>query len=416
MKLVTDALAALARQVVDGVRVIGAHWPELVGLFLAGWAARMGLLWLAVLVSDVSPTLGVLILPLAPMATLLSLVLMLRAMAPSLPAFSSMVETLPARRRWVDNLTVAGQVLIPFLAVYASAGLLKQDVRVFLFDSTADEWLNTNVQSVDFGRADYAPGATIIAFVVIALVLRKAISMRGLAERHLAWAAAAIYLEVLWLITLANALTAEFDKVTEWVTSRRLVAGVLHWWEGIVEVIRAWGAWATTAVDAVSALLGSLGNIVVVPVAWLAIGAAVYGHKLAAQELRVETHEDVTRRIKRIPNPLRRAALHVAEPVTTPVKDALTAIGKVAGAGILPMVMFCLVFLVANQLQVLVASLARVVVGPGSDLRQYALEPYVLLAERLVYFVVALSLIAAAVNVVVLAQRREAHEGTSSTK
>ena len=72
---------------------------------------------------------------------------MLRAMAPTLPAFRDLVEPLSPRQRWMDDLTVAAQVLIPFLAVYASAGLLRQDVRVFLYDSTLDEWTNTNIQN-----------------------------------------------------------------------------------------------------------------------------------------------------------------------------------------------------------------------------------------------------------------------------
>ena len=38
MNLLTDALRTTARVFIDGGRVLVAHWPELVGLFLAGWA------------------------------------------------------------------------------------------------------------------------------------------------------------------------------------------------------------------------------------------------------------------------------------------------------------------------------------------------------------------------------------------
>ncbi|HMS37621.1 MAG TPA: hypothetical protein PKA93_10695 [Arachnia sp.] len=403
-RILAEAAHTFARFVVDAGRAIAAHWPQLVALFLAGWAGRMGFLWLATVVSDLSPTIAVLILPLAPMATLLSFVLMLRALAPTLPAFSHIVEPVGARERWTRNLTVAGQVLIPFLAVYASAGLLKQDVTVFLYDTTADESMNTVIQDIDWGRTDYAPGLTVVAFVVVALAARKLISLRGLAERHLAWAGFAAYLEVLWLMTLANALTAQLETITEWVASRRVVAGVVGWGESVIAFVKAWGGWAAAAVDAVSGMLGNLGAVVVVPVAWLAIGAAVYGHQLSSSKIGIDSHEVATTRIQKVPSSVRRVVGHVAEPVVTPVQNTLGAIRKIAVAGILPMVMFCVVFLVAGGVQSAVAALMRVLVGPGPELRQFALEPFVTMVERGVYFVLALALLAAAVNAVVLAQ------------
>ncbi len=406
--LLTDTARGLGRLFRDAARVLAAHWPQLVGLFLLGWSGRMAILWLVVVVSDWSPTLAVLILPLAPMSTLLSFVLMMRAMAPTLPAFQGMVQPASSTSRWIDDLTVAGQVLIPFLAVYASAGLLKQDVQVFLYDSTIDEWMNTSVQNIDWGRAEYAPGWTIVLFVVGALAARKVITVLGLAQRHLAWAGVAVYLEVLWMMTLANAFSAQIQSITDWVTSRRLIAGLVELWETVTTTIEGWQDWVQAPFAAVGALIGNLGSLVIVPVAWLAIGASVYGYKLRQDTFRIETREEVTERIKKIPQPVRRAVNQIVEPVTTPIQDALGAIGKVASAGVLPMVMFCVVFAIANQVQVASAWLVRLLIGPGPALRTHAMEPYIQLAERLVYYVLVLALIAAAVNVVVAAQARTA--------
>lgn len=406
-RLLRESAASFAAFVTGGVRVLVQHWPQLIGLFLAGWAARMALLWGATVVSDVSPTVAVLILPLAPMATLLSLVLMMRAMAPSLPAFSGLVEATPPGQRWREDLRAASQVLLPFLAVYASAGLLREDVRVFLYDTTSDEWLNTAIQEIDWGRANYAPGGTIAIFIVTALVVRKLITVRGLAKRHLAWAAAAVYVEVLWVITLANAFSSEIGRITDWVTSRQVVAGLLARWDAAVAFVRGLGAPVAAVLDAAGALIANLGGVVIVPVAWLAIGAAVYGHSLRSDGLKIESPEDINRRIQAIPTPVRRVVGHAVEPVTSPVKSTLSAIGKIASAGVLPMVMFCLTFVVANQLQLFVAWSARQIIGAGTAARNYALEPYIQLAERGVYFVVVLSLLAAAVNAVVSAQRAE---------
>ena len=110
MNLLTDALRTTARVFIDGARVLIAHWPELIGLFLAGWAGRTGFLWLTTAVSNVSPTAALFVLPFAPLATLLSLVLMLRATAPTLAAFRGVVEALSLRARWRDDLTVASQL------------------------------------------------------------------------------------------------------------------------------------------------------------------------------------------------------------------------------------------------------------------------------------------------------------------
>lgn len=89
--IIADAARSLGRLFGDGVRTLGAHWPQLVVLFLLGWAGRMGFLWLATWVSDWNPTIAVFIVPLAPMSTLLSMVLMLRALTPSLSAFQGML-------------------------------------------------------------------------------------------------------------------------------------------------------------------------------------------------------------------------------------------------------------------------------------------------------------------------------------
>lgn len=410
MNLITDAVGSLGRVFVDAGRVLANHWPQLIGLFLLGWTGRLGFLWLATVVSNVSPLAAIFVVPLAPMSTLLSLVLMLRATAPSLPAFAHLFDGLTRAARLRSDLATAGQVLLPFLAVYASAGLLKEDVRVYLHDTTADENLNTALQNVDWGRALYAEGWVLVALVVAALVARKVIALLSLTQKHLAWAGVAAYIEVLWLMTLANSFASRIDEVTAWVTSRQAVAGVID----AYEAARAWlvslVGWADAALNAVATFLSGLGSVVLVPVAWLAIGAAVYGQKLAGKAIEVETHEEVTKRLSKVPDPVKRVVSQAVEPVTTPVKNTLGAIGKIAAAGVVPMVLFCVIFVVANGLQSLAALGMRWVIGPGEMLRQYALSPYYQMVSRLVYFTIVLSLLAAAVNAIVTAQRRDAAE------
>lgn len=416
VNIITDALRTVVRVFFDGGRVLVMHWPQLLCLFLAGWAGRMSFLWLATNVSNFSPTLAVFIVPFAPLSTLLALVLMLRATAPTLSAFQGMVESVTAPQRWRADLSVAAQVLIPFLAVYASSGLLKEDGKVFVQDGVADEALNASIQSVDFGRAVYADGWALVLLIVLAMVARKIISLLKLTDRHLAWSAVAVYVEVLWMMTLVNALTRQLEQLSEWVLSRRAIAGIVDWWLMVVQGLRSVSAEVTALVDTVSKLLGELGSVVVVPVAWLAIGAAVFGVTLKGTGFKVDTHDEVTERIRSIPRPVRRVVSQVVEPVATPVQNTVSAIAKVASAGVLSMVLFCVVFSIAGGLQVATYQLLRVVIGPGETLRQYALVPYLQLAGRTVYFVVALSLLAAAVNAIVVSQRQaqEAQEQASA--
>jgi len=408
----TSALRGVGTILADGFRVLLAHWPQLVGLFLAGWAARMAALWLVVLVSDVSPTVAIFLLPLAPMATLTSLVLMVRVTSESLPAFRDLFTGVSPRERWRSNLAATAQVLVPFLAVYASQGLLADDARAFIYDATADEWMNAPLGSYDFGRAaDYASGPALLALIVVVLILRKVIMLAELGKKAVIWSFIATYLEVLWLVTLVHALTNQIEAISAWITSRRLISGFLDWWNAFLAALPHIGG--RTFVEFVGGIVSSMGDLVVVPVAWLAIGAAVYGAKLAGRR-EFETPEQVTERLNHIPSPVRRVVAHAVEPVTSPIKDTVTAIGKVASAGTIPMVLFCLVFVIAAQVKVAVAWVFRTAVGPRDPWILYSLAPYSTMFQRLFYFVIALSLLAAAVNAVVLGQRATADAAPES--
>ena len=219
------------------------------------------------------------------------------------------------------------------------------------------------------------------------------ITLLDLSKRHLAWAGLAVYLETLWIVTLVNEVTSRFNDLRTWLENRQVIASGLDLWNQGLDWVRALSAPVTATMDGIAAFLGSLGAVALVPVAWLGIGAAVYGQRLAGQELSVETHEDVARRIKQVPQPVRRVVAHAVEPVTTPVQQALGAIGKIAAAGIIPMVLFCVVFVVTSALQGGAAWVMRQLIGPGPAARQYAWEPYAILVERGVYFVVALALL-----------------------
>lgn len=114
MKYLSEALGALREVIVDGLMLLARHWPALLGWFLLGAAGRRAFMWLAVSLAEINRTLGALTLPLAPICTLLSLVMMLRSTAPSLPAFADFARPSGNRRESLrGHVVVATEVLVP---------------------------------------------------------------------------------------------------------------------------------------------------------------------------------------------------------------------------------------------------------------------------------------------------------------
>ncbi|OKL54541.1 hypothetical protein BSZ39_03540 [Bowdeniella nasicola] len=406
MAVIVSGLAGLDDVLISGGRLFALYWPRLLALFFAGQALRNGVLWLAGKASLVSPTLAVTILPFAPLATLASLALMLRILSPALPAFRELVVG-PRRMRWRSNLQASAMALVPFLAVYASNGLLKADLERYRFDQTGVVFSalgQADYLSDSFDRIALPTSGVIVVIVLIALAARKFIAIKKVADASAAWAAVSAYLEALWMTALVYVFTARIEEIKMWVMNRQVVDDIAAWWTTLQDTY----SHILAPFRFVGGLISSAGSLIIVPVAWLAIGATIYGAKLAKGDP-ILTHEIDTKRIQRIPSPVRRAAKHVTSPVVTPVKSTFDAISKVAAAGLIPMALFCVIFTFTGWLRVGVDYLARLAIGPQPTSLQFALDPYVALAENLVYFVTTIVLLAAGVNQVVLSQReREA--------
>lgn len=406
--LLGEGLRDCGAIIVQAGRLLLRHWPQLVALYLAGAAARMGFLWLALLASKASPLAGMLILPLAPISTLLALVFMIRVIGQSLPAFGNSFADQSLAQRIKSNVTLAARCLIPFIIVYAALGFLKEDIRLYIYGSTLDEAINDPL-TANYGRALVAT-PVLIGIVLVALVARKLIAAGGFAERSLRWSLIGGYIETLWIASLGTAFVAQLGTIRDWAMSRVIFAQVTGG-NGIAGDAASGGsegnsglppflgdtlAWAGSAI-------GHLADLLVVPVAWLAIAAMIYGSKLVTRN--PLSHEAMTRRFAHIPDPLRRAVAQIFEPVTTPVKDSLNAVGKIAEAGLVSMIFFCILFSLADDLvKAGMAWTARALLGPQSGLWQLATAPYVALVERGLLFLIFSALTAAAVNQVLAAE------------
>lgn len=332
------------------------HLPQLVTLVCLGLGGRQAAIWLATLVSDYSSFAASLIMPLAPLCVMLSLIFCLWALRPLLPflsvTFPGLSET-SARTR----LLSAGGMLISFLTVYATHGMLKEDLGAFRRAATFDEYQNQFFDA-DFNRAFVHSTGGLIALVVGTIVLRKIVGYFALAERGLGFTYLSAYLEVLWMTTVSVFLTNQLAAVQTWALTRQSLAPAYRKYLELKTVIAdSFGplgdAWSWLA-----AKLPTLNQLVTVPIAWLTLGAVVFGTSLVAKEVKdkaaeaaAEEPEAVTGpRGSRVRTRLKSAAEHEAKhavdeavkPVAGPIKTTWKSLKTLSRAGLIPMTIFCL--------------------------------------------------------------------------
>lgn len=456
-----QGLADTARIVVATARLLWRHWPALLTLFLLGEAARNALLWLALRLGDVDAWAASAVVPLAPLAAMVAMVLMLRVLAPSLggarlsdgaeqaartvgaatvpaagasaPVTDAAPSTgraerlaagwrarLPRPERLRQGLTFLASVLVPFVAVYQMQGYFEEDRQRFVNESYADALTRAQWDQVDGAFTDrtiYGYGAVVILLVLVAAIgLRRLMDRSGLSRRAVGWAAIAIWLEVFWLTWLASFLASVPDVVRTWASGRVLFAWSAEGWERVVGALGPVGA----AVEAVWAWLVTLwsdvGVLAFTPLAWLTVGAVVYARPATSTAplaglagfSRVRRLQALRRRAARAPAPVRdwsgRAGKGVASRFA-PLVDALRTIRR---AGVVPVVLFCLLFLLARQVEVLTGHAMRAVIGPLDPDVYVMLAPILSILPRATYTLVLVALLAAAVD------RMLRHEAESS--
>lgn len=408
-------MEGLTRQVVDGAvvlrdaaRLLWRHWPVLLVLYLLGMGGREIAIYLAVEGSGVSVWLGAALLPFAPLSLMIAVLMMLDAVGPSLWHG-------PVRQ---DKLTLLAGALIPFLTVYSAQGYLRADRNRFLNESVTDEFQNDSYlfdASTIHGRtiADLAP-TTIIILIVAVLLLRRALDWLGWTERSQVIRLLAAWLEVAWMTWLASMLLAELDRLQAWIEHRVFV----DWFVDSGEQVLAWLGPVATVLGVVwgwaVALLSDLDALVVLPLAWLTTGAVIYGGTLASRTF------SAGGRLARPVDRVTRARERVAG-LPQPMQGWLAAIGKtlfarfvtlwgglrtLAVGGVVPMILFCLAFLISRYAEAATAELIRWVIGPQAAVDMVTFSSYVTIASTAVAMLLQVALVAAAVDRLLISARR----------
>lgn len=403
--------ADLVRVVADGGRLWLRHWPALLTIALLGGAVRMGAIWAASAVSEANSTLGFAVLVLGPLGSVAAIVLMLLVMRQSLPTLSAAAglgapvdPTTHRPRRVVD---VLASVLVPFLAVYTSYGYLAEDRdryenAIILGEQQQDIWSDTTAHA-EFERALVATGWVVIAVIVVAVVLRWGLARLEGRVRRTPLGFVGAYVEAFWLVVAAAGFAAYREDVWAWVESRRAIDIVIGWWESFLDVLGPVAGPVDAVADQLLQILSNLDDLVVVPLAWLAVGAVVYGRKLEARPLRITP----PRRLERVPGRVRLWVGKVLKPVGGDLRARFSGLvngtRQLAVAGLGPMLVFGLAFLVALRLEDLLVLGVRALTGPQPLDTWLAFSPHVETVTRAVGLTVTAALLAAAVDRVLAA-------------
>ena len=393
-------------------RLIVRHWPALLTLAFLGVALRAGSLWAAVQVSDHSAFLGQLILVATPLGYLLPIIAMLYLCRDSLEHVGALASaegpTATTERRERRLVDVAVSMLVPFLAVYVSYGLVKADRDRFVNEATFAEFNRFSLsKDVDYdfaGRVGLYPLQVVAIIVAVAWVLRWTLGRIEHRTRFLALAFVGALVEVYYTGQVAQQSLGLKSYGTSWVETRRATTGIVDVYDGAVGRL----GWVGHPIDAATTWLfdvvGSFDAVIVVPVAWLTVGSVVLGHKLSPPQPRVRPD-----RFARVPVRVRKVAGSLLGDIQERWSAFWGGLRLLAAAGLLPMLAFGLVFLLAIRLPALVSELVRLLVGPTETSTWLAFSPMESGLGLALSMAITAPLLAAAVDWLVAARVTSPH-------
>ena len=398
-----SGLTAVIREpfavLIEAGRLFARHWPTLVALALLGVAVRGAAHWGAVTASDHVGWLGLLLLTIVPLGYLLPVIAMLHRCGGDLPAVRALsarrgTDATSGRERRIWHVMVS--VLVPFMTVYVANDLLRNDIKSFQNAAVADEFNKGFEVTRDFGnRVGIYPLQVVVMIVVIALVVRFALGRAEKKWPFLALAALGAFVEVYYTNVVAKLAAGVQSEATTWVEDRTAA----HWAVSQYDAVITRLGWMANPVDTATSwlfgLLGSFDVLVIVPLAWLTVAAVVLGHQLAPEPSR---QHRTLERLKVVPAPVRRGFAALTDDVRSRFSALFSGLRLLARAGLVPMLLFCLAYLVALRIPYLFSLLVRLVAGPTDTNTWLAFSPIENAFGLAVSMVVLSVLLAAAIN------------------
>ncbi|WP_240638572.1 hypothetical protein [Microbacterium sp. ABRD28] len=303
-----------------GLRLLVAHWPALLAWYLAGSFGRYLSIQLAGFVGGYTALGGILLLPLAILAKLVSLVAMFLVLRDGMLRLNAIAPTPVDRaerlRSFRDALLSA---VLPFIAVYAVLGFLVEDVtaylRVALAVQTDRQWAAIVEESeVDTSGAVDSLGWEPWTIVVVMLAFAGRWAWKRWGSSLPRWTAlVATYLEALWIFLVAYFIGEALGQVTAWIATRQAMVWVADLRQAVGDLFAPLG-WTW---DAVEWLIGEAGGVLFVPLAWLTIAGVIYGRTVSPQgaQLRGALVDRARSRYGTLPQRLRRRLVDLGSEV-----------------------------------------------------------------------------------------------------
>ncbi|EAP98343.1 hypothetical protein JNB_15303 [Janibacter sp. HTCC2649] len=388
---------------VSAARILRTYWAPFIVIACLGLAVRSGALWVAIVVSDHNAFIAQLILIIAPLGFLLAMIAMLYMTRGSLPNVAALshreARQASTEKREMRLVDVAVSVLVPFLAVYVSYGLLQEDLYRFTNEAAYAEFNQFSIDNppdYDFaGRLALYDWQIVLAIVVIAWVLRFALGKIESVTRFLWLAFLGALVEVYYTSQVAQKVADFRETGMSWVESRRASDVVLDRYDQVVSSLGPLANPVDTVTTWLFGLLGAIDAVVVVPLAWLTVGAVVLGHKLSPPE---SPQKAPNPRWERIPAPVRRYGGGLVGDVRERWSAFWNGLRMMATAGLLPMLTFCLAFLIVIRIPWLVGQLLRLAIGPIETKTWLAFSPMEKAVGLAITMVLAAALLAAAID------------------
>lgn len=250
-------------------RILAEHWPALMAWYLGGEVVHRLTIEVAGIVGGYTTLGGLLILPIAVAARLVSYVAMYLTVRPSLPHAAT-----DERISYRDFARTVFVSILPFFAFYEAWGMLDADRSAFLKIA-----IYVGVAQSGYGEEEIGDRAGLISVGVLPVtVLLVALAVRVVLARFEDRLSAplrvlATYAEVLWTFMLVTLVGQWWRGVSEWLSQRtgaNWLRDVGDWFAAHLPPVA--GLW-----EGGSWFIGIVIAVLIVPAAWLAVVGVIYG-------------------------------------------------------------------------------------------------------------------------------------------
>ncbi|MFE6997046.1 hypothetical protein ACFVAE_13860 [Microbacterium sp. NPDC057659] len=400
-------------------RVLWRHWPALLLWFIAGITARHFIIQVAGTVGGHSATLGMLILPLGVLARLVSFVgmfLVVRDALQNLQVIAPDAETGRERRTMFMSSLLTS--ILPFFAVYAAAGNLKEDAAEYArIALDVDRGIDLQRAVDGLALTDADVGTTVSLGPTTALIALVAFAGRWAWKKYSAklpspFAVVAVYLEVVWVAFAVALIGDATSALTSWMDHRVAVVWLTD--------IREWVSGSLTPVawiwDGIEWLLGAAGGIILQPLAWLMIAGVIYGQTIVAEKLTIENQliARARARAERVPSALRRRAGDLRDELTARFKPIGRAILLMWRAGPVMIASYVLLYTIVLALKPLLEWSIVSLIGPQEPRLWWTVGTLITMAPLVLAEPVRIALVSGAYDRTLKATRRAVENAPQS--